>query len=122
MGSVKVIGYVRVSRVGGREGDRFISPGLQREQIEAVARREGLEVVDVLEEPDASGGDAGRPKWNEATEAEVRGDVGGIAVWNFAPFSRSVRDATVALDRIECAGPAAYSLPRRTWGRGRLGR
>lgn len=100
---------MRVSKVGGREGDSFISPQLQREQIEALARREGLEVFDVVEELDASGGDATRPGWNRAIEAVVRGDVRGIAIWNFARFSRSVKDATVALDRIESAGGRVYS-------------
>jgi hypothetical protein len=41
------VGYVRVSRVGGRGGDSFLSPELQREQIALAARREGLEVADV---------------------------------------------------------------------------
>lgn len=60
------MGYVRVSRVGGRGGDSFLSPELQREQISLAARREGLEVADVLEELDASGGNRDRPLWNEA--------------------------------------------------------
>jgi len=30
----KAIGYIRVSRVGGREGDSFLSPALQRQSIE----------------------------------------------------------------------------------------
>jgi hypothetical protein len=42
-----------VSRVGGRGGDSFLSPDLQREQIAAVAARENLEVVEVIEELDA---------------------------------------------------------------------
>ncbi len=29
--SATAIGYVRVSRVGGRDGDRFLSPVLQRD-------------------------------------------------------------------------------------------
>lgn len=78
MSGVKVIGYVRVSRVGGREGDSFISPALQREQIEAVARREGLTVARVIEELDASGGDAKRPGWNEAIEAVESGEARGV--------------------------------------------
>jgi len=105
----KVVGYVRVSRVGGREGDSFLSPALQREQIESVARREGLTVVEVLEELDASGGDNKRPRWNQAIEMVERGEVGGIAVWNLARFSRSVRDALNALERIEAAGGTLHS-------------
>ena len=86
---MRAVGYIRVSRVGGREADRFISPALQHEQIEAVARREGLEVVEVVEELDASGGDASRPGWNRAIEMVERGDVGAIVVWNLSRFSRS---------------------------------
>jgi hypothetical protein len=37
----------------GREGDSFLSPQLQREEIERAARREGLE-VEVIEELDAT--------------------------------------------------------------------
>src|SRR5262245_26604014 len=64
----KAIGYVRVSRVGGRSGDSFISPELQTQSIERVCQREGLTLVDVVEELDASGGDATRPLWNECLE------------------------------------------------------
>ncbi len=105
----RAVGYVRVSKVGGREGDSFISPQLQREQIEAVARREGLEVAEVIEELDASGGDASRPGWNRAIEMVERGEVDGIAVWNFARFSRSVKDALAALERVEGAGGRVWS-------------
>lgn len=108
-GVTRVVGYVRVSKVGGREGDSFISPELQREQIEAVARREGLEVVEVVEELDASGGDNTRPGWNRAIEAVEAGAVRGIAVWNLSRFSRSVKDAMTALERIEGAGGKLYS-------------
>jgi site-specific DNA recombinase len=101
---VKAVGYIRVSRVGGRAGDSFLSPDLQKEQIAAVARREGFEVVEILEELDASGGDAARPLWNEAIRRVEAGDVDGIAVWNLSRFSRSVRDAVNALARIETAG------------------
>jgi len=43
------VGYVRVSRVGDREGDSFLSPELQREQIALAARREGLHSEDLAE-------------------------------------------------------------------------
>jgi hypothetical protein len=50
--SDNAIGYVRVSVVGSRGGDSFLSPQLQRESIERVCRRAGLELVDVVEELD----------------------------------------------------------------------
>ena len=114
---IPVVGYVRVSQVRGREGDSFISPELQREQIAAVARREGLEVVEVIEELDASGGDAKRPGWNRAIEMVESGRVGGIAVWNLSRFSRSVKDALLALERVEGAGGRVYSATEDTGNR-----
>jgi hypothetical protein len=34
---MRLDGYVRVSRVGGREGESFISPEVQRDRIAAYA-------------------------------------------------------------------------------------
>jgi hypothetical protein len=48
---VKGIGYIRVSRVGHGESDSVLSPQLQGESIERVCQREGVELVDVYEEP-----------------------------------------------------------------------
>jgi DNA invertase Pin-like site-specific DNA recombinase len=108
-GEMKAVGYVRVSRVLGREGESFLSPQLQREEIERTARREGLDVVEVVEELDASGGSRDRPGWNRAIEMVERGEADGVVVWNLARFSRSVKDALGALERIEAAGGRLWS-------------
>ncbi len=106
---VKALGYIRVSRVGGREGDSFISPVEQRKAIEGMAKHEGFTVVDYLEELDASGGDSTRPKWNEAIERIEAGEVQALAVWNLSRFSRSTVDALNAIERIEAAGGSVFS-------------
>ena len=105
----RVVGYVRVSRVMGRGGESFLSPGLQREQIAAVAEREGLEVVEVIEELDASGGDSKRPGWNRALAMVEGGEVAGVCVWNLSRASRSLLDFLDAVGRIEAAGGRLYS-------------
>ena len=105
---IPVDGYVRVSRVGDR-GDKLLSPELQRESCERVCAREGLRVVRWYEELDASGGDNTRPKWNEAIERVEQGKTRGLVVWNLSRFSRSVKDALNALERIESAGGRLYS-------------
>ena len=48
-------GYIRVSRVAGREGDSFISPRLQREQIAAYATARGFTIAKWHEDFDVSG-------------------------------------------------------------------
>ncbi len=43
--AVPVIGYVGVSRVGGRGGDSFLAPELQREEINRECLRSGLQLI-----------------------------------------------------------------------------
>ena len=101
----KGIGYVRVSRVGQREGDSFLSPTLQRESIETVCQREGVELVDVYEELDRSGGDAARPLWNRAIERIEAGEAQALArLLEPQPLCQVDLDAKRAIDRIEGAG------------------
>ena len=52
----RAIGIIRVSQTAGRAGESFTSPRTQRERIEAECEREGLQLVEVLEELDISGG------------------------------------------------------------------
>ena len=100
----RALGYVRVSRVGARQGDSFLSPELQRESIERICQREALELLEVVEELDRSGGDASRPLWNRCIERIERGEAQALVVWNLSRFARSIVDAKRALDRIEGAG------------------
>jgi hypothetical protein len=45
-----------VSRVGDRDGERFVSPSEQAERIRSACERDRLRLLDVIEEPDVSGG------------------------------------------------------------------
>ena len=99
------IGYVRVSRVGSRSGDSFISPDLQRASIERICEREGLTLLDVVEELDASAGQGkSRPGWDSVIERIERGEAEALLVWNLDRFSRSITDGFKAIERIEAAG------------------
>jgi site-specific DNA recombinase len=106
---IPVGAYIRVSSVGGRSGDSFISPELQREAIERVCQRENLEVVQTVQELDASGGDSSREGWNNLIQEVEVGNIKGIVTWNLSRFSRSVKDALAALERVENAGGKLYS-------------
>jgi hypothetical protein len=39
-------GYIRVSRVGGREGESFVSPEARQEQIETWARLMSAQIIE----------------------------------------------------------------------------
>ncbi|MGD0715904.1 MAG: recombinase family protein [Gaiellaceae bacterium] len=107
---MKLVGYVRVSRVGGREGDSFISPTVQREQIEALARARGHEIVEVIEDLDESGGKWERPGLQRALEMVESGHADGIAVAKLDRFARSVVDGLRGIERITAAGGEFVSV------------
>jgi site-specific DNA recombinase len=97
----RLIGYVRVSRVAGREGESFISPEVQRERIEALAAAHGHAIVVWETDLDQSGGMWARPGFQAALEAVERGEADGIAVARLNRFARSVADAARAVKRLE---------------------
>lgn len=100
---MRLVGYIRVSRVAGREGDTFISPALQREQIAALAKARGHDVTEWIEDLDESGGKWERPGFQRALEMVENGQVDGIAVAKLDRFARSLADALRAIERINQA-------------------
>jgi DNA invertase Pin-like site-specific DNA recombinase len=99
-----VDGYVRVSEVAGRHGERFISPAVQRELIEGWARTRGAQVLEVFEELDESGRRADRPLLEEALRRVESGISQGIVVAKVTRFGRSLLAGIAALERIDKAG------------------
>jgi site-specific DNA recombinase len=98
-------GYVRVSSTAGRGGESFISPDVQRDTIERLATAQGLEVADVIEELDVSGGKAAEERRLEELIRKVEaGESGGLLVWKVSRFSRSLLDGVQVADRIAKAG------------------
>jgi hypothetical protein len=53
-----------------------LSPESQGESIESLAEREGLKIVEVIEELDASGGDNSCPLWNRCPKIGFRAAAG----------------------------------------------
>lgn len=101
--------YIRVSRVGGREGDSFISPKLQRERCQGVAMAGGHNIVTWHEDLDQPGSKASRPGFQAALERVESGETDGIVVARLDRFARSLADAATALRRINDADGALIS-------------
>jgi len=100
-----VIGIVRVSQVKGREGQSFASPGQQRDRIHAACERDGLVLLDVMEELDVSGGrplDA-RPGLSRAVAAVEAGEADVIVAGYFDRLVRSLRVQDELVTRVESA-------------------
>ena len=103
---------MRVSHVGGRSGDRFASPIEQRQRIAAESDRNGLQLVDVLEEMDVSGGAplARRPGLLRAVELVEAGGAEVVVVAYFDRLVRSLQVQAEVVERIERAGGAIVAV------------
>jgi DNA invertase Pin-like site-specific DNA recombinase len=104
--SRRAVGIVRVSRVGDREGEQFASPSEQRERIAAACARDGLELVETLEELDVSGGASieRRPGLSRALAAVEAHEAEVVVVAYFDRLVRSLSVQRELLERVEAAG------------------
>lgn len=108
----RAVGVVRVSRVGGRDGEQFVSPSEQADRIRTACARDGLDLIETIEELDVSGGAplAKRPGLRRAVEAVEAGEADVVVV---AFFDRLVRSLTVQAEvvgRVEKAGGAILAV------------
>jgi DNA invertase Pin-like site-specific DNA recombinase len=97
----RAIGIVRVSKVGGRESERFLSPAEQRERIEALCEREGLELIDTFDELDVSGGTPLDKRTRGLLPAVEAIENKRAKVLVCAYFDRLVRSMKVQLEVVE---------------------
>jgi len=97
--------YIRVSRVGGRGGDAYHAPEIQRAEIERWAQFEGVEVGKVVVEEDVSGarpvGERGLGKLIRRTEEGVSA---GVLVHRVDRFGRDMTETAVAVKQLRDAG------------------
>jgi site-specific DNA recombinase len=98
-------GYVRVSRVNKREGPGYISPSIQREQIEGWAKLRDVEIAAWHEDFDQSGGKLDRPGLDAFLQRLETGLTDGVIVAKLDRLSRlGVGDALKLVERITDAG------------------
>ncbi len=97
-------GYVRVSRVAGRDGPSYISPSVQREAIERWASYKTVQIDEWHVDEDWSGGASSRPGLDRAVDRAVSGQTGGIVSWKIDRFSRLTEQGLRDLRRLNEVG------------------
>ena len=119
--SVKVDGYIRVSRIGARGGESFISPAEQRDRIDAWAKSQGVAIATVHEDLDQPGSKADRPGLEAVMQRVKRGTVDGVVVARLNRFGRSMLDNARLFEQIREAGGALFSVVEGIDSRGAMG-
>jgi site-specific DNA recombinase len=99
--SLNLDAYIRVSQVGGRSGDSFISPTVQRERIESWVRVHGHTLTWHEPELDASGGTMSRPVFERIMERVRGGESDGVIVAKLDRFARTLVGALSTLEEFE---------------------
>ncbi len=107
---MKLDEYRRVSQVGGREADRFLSPELQRKAIEDYARLHGHTARANPEELDVSGDKLRRPILDKIIARIRNGESDGIIVFALDRYSRDVLGGNMLLLEIKEAGGTLVSV------------
>ena len=109
---MKAIGLIRVSRVKGREGDRFVSPTEQADRITQWCEAQNATLVTVHRELDVSGGAAlaNRPGLSAALRSIEKGDADVLVVAYFDRLFRSLKVQAEVLERIEKAGGRVFAI------------
>lgn len=102
--------YIRVSKVGGRSGESFISPEVQREQISAWARAHGHALTWHEPELDVSGGTMARPIFEQVLERVRSGRSEGVIVAKLDRFARTLVGALGTLEELERHGAVLVSV------------
>ena len=104
--TTRAIGYVRLSVHKG-EDDPSTSPQRQRDEIEALASRNGWSLVDVLSDLDESGSEHGRrlerPGLAAAIAAIHAGDADVLVVARLDRLARSTRDFLTVTEQVPVA-------------------
>lgn len=98
--------YVRVSRKGDREDDRFHSPKEQAERANALAVAKGYVPGPVFEDIDVSGATppGERPAMGELLKAVERGELAGISAFSLDRLSREPAHGDALVKRVTKAG------------------
>ena len=97
--SLKLDGYIRVSRVGGG-GKGYISPRSSGRRSRSYAGELGGEIVAWHQDEDYSGGNTERPDFQAVLERLRAGETDGIVVMEVDRFARSVADGAAIVREI----------------------
>lgn len=93
-------GYIRVSRVGDRSGESYISPATQEKAIRDWAQRRGERLELNPPEENVSGGTMDRPILNAIMDRIRRGESKGIVVYRLDRFARTLIGGYTALSEL----------------------
>lgn len=99
-----------MSQTGARRGANFVSPELQRTEMEAWAAYRGARILCFHTDLDVSGAKLARPGLERAIRRVESGESDGILVARLDRFARNLTGALEVIGRLEEAGASVVSV------------
>src|SRR3954451_24642205 len=101
----RAIGYIRVSREGGRAtkngGESYRTKAMQRARIMELAKANGLKIVAWYVDENESGKDTKRPEFQAALASLEAGEAEVMVVAKLSRFARSVQDTETTVKTLD---------------------
>ncbi len=93
-------GYIRVSRIGGRSGEGYISPDDQRATIQMHADMIGATIANWETDEDRTGANLERPGFQRILARMERGESDGFIVKQIDRFARNTVDGLTIIRQV----------------------
>lgn len=108
----RAIGIIRVSDIDGRDGDSFASPDIQADRMRQYCQRENIQLLDIHDELDVSGGKAltKRPGLSKAVASIEAGHADVLVAAYFDRLFRSLKTQEEVVERVEKVGGKVLAL------------
>jgi DNA invertase Pin-like site-specific DNA recombinase len=98
-------GYIRVSRVGGRTGDSYISPKVQRDKITGWTKLHDVTLGQIVVEEDVSGAKpVDERELGKLLKRVESGESEGIVAFKLSRIGRGALETLQAVERIRNVG------------------
>jgi len=116
----RAVGYIRVSREGGRSqkngGESYRTKAMQEARIKELARQHGLKIVAWQTDENQSGKSTDRPGFQAALQAIQDGEASVLVVAKLSRFARSVQDTEMTVTELDKASGSLIcgDLPEMT--------
>jgi DNA invertase Pin-like site-specific DNA recombinase len=107
---MRLDGYIRVSKVGERSGESFLSPDEQRSKIEQYAKLHGIRLTMHEPELDESGGTMRRPIFDGIMDRIRAGQSDGLIVAKLDRFARTVVGGVEVMAELAERGKVLVSV------------
>jgi DNA invertase Pin-like site-specific DNA recombinase len=111
--------YLIYARKSSESEDRqVLSIEAQLSEMQAIARREGLQIVEILAEARSAKTARNRPEFSRMVAKLERREVDGVLCWRLNRLARNMREGGVIIDLLSSGAISEITTSEKTYKSG----